>query len=285
MRKAWRDDLRRVEPLHIGVAHPVKRETRHTGIKVLNIAHRGASACKPENTLEAFTEAFTLGADMIEMDVRRSVDGHLVLLHDETVDRTTNGSGPVSEFTLAQVKALDAGLGSRIPSLEEVFSHFVQSDVLLNLEIKCPGIETEVVQLVHRRFSRDRVLISSFQPAILRGIREIDREMRIGLLVGKTRSLNPVTWVRDTFPLSTFRRLAADTLHPDVHLALPGFIGRCKREGIPLYVWVVDGEPEMRRLIRQGVDGIFTNRPDTLRSVIRQEIGGIPEGKEGLKER
>ncbi len=256
----------------------MNRETRHTGIDVLNIAHRGASACRPENTLEAFTKAVILGADMIEMDVRQTVDGHLVLLHDGTVDRTTNGSGSVSELTLVQVKALDAGLGSRIPTLEEVFSHFVRSHVLINLEIKCPGIETEVVQLVHRRFYRDRVLISSFQPAILRGIREIDRGMRIGLLVGKTRSLNPVTWVRGAFPLTTFRRLAVDTLHLDVHLALPGLIGRCKRERISLYVWVVDGEPEMRRLIREGVDGIFTNRPDTLRSVIRQEIGGMPEG-------
>jgi glycerophosphoryl diester phosphodiesterase len=99
--------------------------------KVLNIAHRGASAFRPENTMEAFMEAITLGADIIEMDVRQTADGHLVLLHDETVDRTTDGTGAVSELTLKQVKALDAGMGTRIPTLEEVFSHFARDEVIL----------------------------------------------------------------------------------------------------------------------------------------------------------
>lgn len=290
MRKAWWDDVgwdgpsllpnaRRLSlPLTVGGIHSVNREPRYRGEEVLNIAHRGASAYRPENTMEAFTEAVTLGADMIEMDVRQTVDGHLILLHDDTVDRTTNGTGPVAELTLEQVKALDAGLGSRIPTLEEVFFHFVRSDVILNLEIKCPDIETEVVELLHRCFRRDRVLISSFRTAVLSKVREIDREMGIGLLVGRTRPFAPLSWVRGAFPLSTYRRLGANALHQDVHLAFPSLIRRCKREHIPLYVWVVDGEPEMRSLIRQGVDGIFTNRPDTLRRVIRQGIGGIPEG-------
>ena len=240
---------------------------------VLNIAHRGASAYRPENTMEAFAEAITLRADMIEMDVRKTLDGHLVLLHDETVDRTTNGTGSISELTLKQVKALDAGMGSRIPLLEEVFSHFLRDEVILNLEIKCPSMEAEVVEMVHRLFRGDGVLISSFLPPVLRKVREIDGGMKIGLLVGRTRPISPVVWMRELFPLSTFRELGADALHQHVLLTHPYLVWRCQKEFIPLYVWVVDEESKMRRLIRRGVDGIFTKRPDVLRGVIQEEMG------------
>lgn len=241
--------------------------------KVLNIAHRGASAYRPENTMEAFVHAITLGADIIEMDVRQTSDGHLVLLHDETVDRTTDGTGVIAELTLRQVKSLDAGMGNRVPILEEVFSQFSRDQVVLNLEIKCIGIEKRVLEMVHRLFHGDRVLISSFRPSVLRKVREMDKKMRIGLLVGKARSINPIAWMRRAFPLSTFAEVGADTLHQHVRLIHRYLIARCKREDIPLYAWVVNGEPQMRRLIRRGVNGIFTGRPDILGTVIHQEIG------------
>jgi len=241
--------------------------------KVLNIAHRGASAYRPENTMEAFVLAITLGADIIEMDVRQTSDGYLVLLHDETVDRTTDGTGAISELTLKQVKSLDAGMGNRIPTLEEVVSQFSRGRVVLNLEIKCPGIEKRVLEMVHRLFHGDRVLISSFRPSVLRRVREMDGKMRIGLLVGRARSINPIAWIRRAFPLSTFAEVGADTLHQHARLTHRYLIARCKREGIPLYVWAVNGEPEMRRLIRRGVDGIFTRCPDMLAKVIQGEIG------------
>ena len=258
----------------------MNKKLRDRGRKILNIAHRGASAYRPENTMEAFIEAITLGADIIEMDVRKTFDGHLVLLHDETVDRTTDGTGSISELTLKQVKALDAGMGDRIPTLEEVFSHFFPGEVILNLEIKCPGIEIKVVEMAHRLFRGDRVLISSFRRSILRKVKEIDGRIKIGLLVGRTGSINPIVWMNEVFPLSTFRKLGADTLHQHVRLAHPYLIGRCKREGIPLYVWVVDEEAEMRKFILRGIDGIFTKRPDMLSKVIQEEIGNAyREGK------
>jgi glycerophosphoryl diester phosphodiesterase len=222
---------------------------------ILNIAHRGASAYRPENTMEAFLEAIALGADMIEMDVRKTLDGHLVLLHDETVDRTTDGTGSISELTLKQAKALDAGTGSRIPLLEEVFSHFLRDEVMLNLEIKCPDIEAGVVEMIHRLFRGDGVLISSFLPPVLRKVGEIDGRLKIGLLVGRMRPINPVVWMRELFPLSTLRELGADELHQHVSLTHPYLVWRCQREGIP------------------GIDGIFTNRPDVLSRVIHEEIG------------
>jgi len=239
--------------------------------RVLNIAHRGASAFRPENTMEAFMEAITLGADIIEMDIRQTADGHLVLLHDETVDRTTDGTGAISELTLKQVKALDAGMGTRIPTLEEVFSHFARDEVILHLEIKSPGIEIEVVEMVHRFSRGNRVLICSFRPTVLRKVKETDGEIKIGLLVGRARPIKSLVWIKGVFPLSTFRKLRADTLHQHVQLAHSYLIGRCKREGIPIYVWVVDEEAEMRRFIRRGIDGISTNRPDLLSKVIQEE--------------
>ncbi len=249
----------------------MNKTLRESAKKTLNIAHRGASAYRPENTMEAFMEAITLGANIIETDVRQTVDGHLVLIHDETVDRTTDGTGAISEFTIKQVKALDAGMGTRIPTLEEVFSHFIQDGVILNLEIKCPGIEMNVVEMAHRLYRSDRVLICSFQPSVLRKVKETDQEIKTGLLVGRTRPIRSLAWIKGLFPLSTFRKLRADTLHQHVRLAHPYLIKRCRKEGIPIYVWVVDEEPEMRHLIRRGIDGISTNRPDVLRKVIQEE--------------
>ena len=251
----------------------MNEKLRDRGKKILNIAHRGASAYRPENTMEAFMEAITLGADIIEMDVRKTLDGHLILIHDESVDRTTNGTGAISKLTLKQVKALDAGMGTRIPTLEEVFSHFIGDEVILNLEIKSPGIEIEVVEMVHRFSRGDRVLICSFQPTVLRRVKETDGEIKIGLLVGRARPIKSLAWTKGVFPLSTFRKLRADILHQRAQLAHPYLIGRCKREGIPIYVWVVDEEAEMRRLIRRGIDGISTNRPDLLSKVIQEESG------------
>lgn len=251
----------------------MNEKLRDRGKKILNIAHRGASAYRPENTMEAFMEAITLGADIIEMDVRKTLDGHLILIHDESVDRTTNGTGAISKLTLKQVKALDAGMGTRIPTLEEVFSHFIGDEVILNLEIKSPGIEIEVVEMVHRFSRGDRVLICSFQPTVLRRVKETDGEIKIGLLVGRARPIKSLAWTKGVFPLSTLRKLRADILHQRAQLAHPYLIGRCKREGIPIYVWVVDEEAEMRRLIRRGIDGISTNRPDLLSKVIQEESG------------
>lgn len=256
----------------------VNRKLRKSAKKTLNIAHRGASAYRPENTIEAFIEAITLGADSIEMDVRQTFDGHLVLIHDETVDRTTDGTGAISKLTLKQVKALDAGMGTRIPTLEEVFSHFVQDEVILNLEIKSPGIEIKVVEMVHRLYRRDRVLICSFQPSVLRKVKEADRQIKTGLLVGRARPIKSIAWIKGVFPLSTLRKLRANTLHQHVQLAHSYLITRCRREGIPIYVWVVDEEPEMRRLIRRGIDGISTNRPDVLSKVIQEEDAKAPGG-------
>jgi glycerophosphoryl diester phosphodiesterase len=249
----------------------VKGKPRDRGKRVLNIAHRGASAYKPENTMEAFEEAVTLGADIIEMDVRKTLDGHLALLHDESVNRTTDGTGPISELTLKQVKALDAGMGSRIPLLEEVFSRFLRDHVVLNLEIKCAGIEEKVLETVHHLFRSDRVLISSDCPHVLRKVKEIDGEIKTGLVVGRTKSKNPITLMKGVFPLATFRKLGAHTLHQNVRFVHSYLIQSCRREGIPLFVWVVNEELEMRKLIRRGIDGIFSNCPDVLRDVIQEE--------------
>ncbi|MBE9472348.1 MAG: glycerophosphodiester phosphodiesterase, partial [Chloroflexi bacterium] len=159
----------------------------------MNIAHRGASAVAPPNTLAAFEKAVELGADGIEFDVHLSADGVLVVIHDFNVDDTTDGSGRVAEMTLAQLKQLDAGsrfdpafAGERIPTLEEVLET-VGSRLLLNIELKCfslrdNGLERAVIAQVKRHGPAARVLLSSFNPFSLRRAKKIAPHIPVGLL-------------------------------------------------------------------------------------------------------
>ena len=129
--------------------------------------------------------------------------------------------------------------------------------------------------MVHRFFRGDRVLISSFRATVLRKVKEMDGGIRTGLLVDRVKPCNPLGWMRGVFPLPTLKRVGADTLHQHVQLAHPSLTRKCRKEGIPIYVWVVDQESEMRGLIRWGINGIFTNRPDVLDKVIQEEIGKV----------
>lgn len=162
--------------------------------RVLNFAHRGASAQASANTLSAFRLAAELGADGVELDVQLSRDGEVVVIHDFTVDGTTNGSGAVVEKTLTELQTLDAGswfdaafAGERIPTLQEVMDA-VGHRLLMNIEIKLPftlantGLEAEVVRLIEDNGLVDRVLISSFHPLTLRRVKSLNRRIPTGLL-------------------------------------------------------------------------------------------------------
>ena len=129
--------------------------------KVLIIAHRGASAYEPENTLRSVKKALELSADMVEVDVRTSRDGHIMIMHDVVVDRTTNGKGYVKDMTLKELKKLDAGLGERIPTLQEV-AELVRRKAQLVVEIKVPGIEKKVLQIVKENELDRQAFITSF---------------------------------------------------------------------------------------------------------------------------
>ena len=162
--------------------------------KPLNIAHRGASAVAPQNTLAAFRKAMELGADGVELDVQLSADGAVVVIHDFTVDKTTDGTGRVAEKTLAELEALDAGIrfspqfaGERIPTLAQVFEA-LEGKLLVNVELKdfnlrSSALAAPVVEVIREHAMEKRVLFSSFNPFALRAVKRLAPEIPAGLLV------------------------------------------------------------------------------------------------------
>ncbi|MCL4393571.1 MAG: glycerophosphodiester phosphodiesterase [Chloroflexi bacterium] len=242
-------------------------------MKPLIFGHRGASAYAPENTLAAFKLAFDLGADGVELDVSVTRDGVPVVLHDDTVDRTTNGRGAVKTMTLEEIERLDAGerfhskfRGERIPTLEQVLSTEGARGIV-NIELKSGrlpivGLETVAVANVIRKLrAQDRVIISSFNHFALHRIKALDARLTLGLLYFNRVPL--------PFPLAQERPLAQPAaLHPRFTVVTEEFVKWAKGKGYKLNTWTVDDPTEARRLADLGVDSIMSNCPDVLRQAL-----------------
>lgn len=231
----------------------------------LIFAHRGASAKAPENTLAAFELALREGAPAIELDAKLSADGHVVVIHDPTVDRTTNGRGKVAQLTLSQLRALDAGSffsanyrGEKIPTLEEVFE-LVGKRALINIELTnytTPRdlLVTEVCRLVRKHRMEENVLFSSFLPSNLRQAAMLLPEVPRGLLALEGWK---GVWMRSfVFFFGEYQ-----ALHPYVSDVNPNQIAAVHRLRRRVHVWTVNDPSQMRRLFKWGVDGIFTDDP------------------------
>ncbi|MGC9348094.1 MAG: glycerophosphodiester phosphodiesterase [Anaerolineae bacterium] len=250
------------------------------------IAHRGASHLAPENTMVAFAAAVEAGADGIELDVHLSADGVPVVIHNAGVEGTTSGTGQVSNLTLAQLQALDAGAhfspayaGERIPTLEQVFAVFgnrlttAGDRVRINVEIKpqplgVTGLELAVVELIHDFGLEDTVWVSSFKPYSLASVHRLAPEIGCGLLYSpltlSALFLAPVT------PFEAF--------HPHVSLVRPWFVRLAHKLDRRVIVWTVDCPARVRDLVRWGVDGIITNEPGQIRAGFSLSRGsGEPE--------
>lgn len=239
----------------------------------LNFAHRGASYEAPENTLAAFLLAAELGADGIELDVQLSKDGEVAVIHDSSLETTTDGHGPVGAKTMAELQELDAGswfdpvfAGQQIPTLQQVVDA-VRSRLLLNIELKTASLTdsnlvTAVVRIVEENHLLDRVVVSSFNHLLLRKVRQLNPWIPIGLLYSPDMPL-PLrrTWLR---PL-----LRPEALHPSYEMLDPKTVRWAKERGYRLHTWTVDDPGVMWQLMRLGVDLIITNRPDLLRQVLR----------------
>lgn len=227
--------------------------------------HRGASKYAPENTLIAFQTAFDQGAPAIELDVMLSVDEKLVVIHDTTVDRTTNSSGKVNELTLDALKKIDAGSkfttkynGERIPTLEEVFD-LTKGRFLVNIELKnyhspADCLVEKVIDLVVNRKMNDSVIFSSFLPGNIIKVRKRlpnvpSALLTFGGLIGKF----------EISPLLRF--LSPHFIHPDYQLIDEKFIQREHTHHRRVNVWTIDKEADLRRFIKADVDGIITDDP------------------------
>jgi glycerophosphoryl diester phosphodiesterase len=238
----------------------------------LNIAHRGAAALAPENTMAAFAMAVELGADAIELDLHVSRDGELVVIHDSTLDRTTDGEGPVHARSLQELKQLDAGrwfgesfAGQRIPTLAEVLDRF-SGKVPLALEIKAgsaffPGIEERVVSVLHEHQVVSRVAVASFDHHALLRLKDLEPGLRTGaLLVGRPVSMSAVAGPSK-----------ADAMAIEFSLVTKTEVDACRAAGLQLVVWVVNEPAQMRYFIDLGVNGIITDSPDLLRQVLSEQ--------------
>jgi glycerophosphoryl diester phosphodiesterase len=251
----------------------------------VNIAHRGGAEIAPENTLEGFREGLRVGAGVLELDVHTTADGHVVVIHDATVDRTTDSTGAVREMTLAEVKRLDAGYrftpdggatfpfrggGIRIPTLEEVYGEFV--DMPINVEIKGerPDIEEALWRIIEAAGAEDRTLVVSESTATIRRFREVSGG-RVGTASSSVELIS--FWLLSHLGLSwsfkpPFQALQGPETYHGLRIVTPGFVRAAHERGLRVDVWTIDHEPDMRRLLGYGVDGIMTDRPDVLARVL-----------------
>ncbi len=217
------------------------------------IAHRGAAALEPENTLRGFRRAVELGADWTECDVHLTADGRLVVIHDETVDRTTDGTGAVGEMPLEQVRALDAGGGERVPTLQEVLQ-LVRGRIRLQVELKGEGVEEAALRAVESADMLGQVLFTSFHPERIRRVKDLEPAAEVAALTSDPAD--------DTVRQAL--NCGAGSLHVHYRKLTWGLVEQAHEAGLLVGAWNPDAEPQWRAMLALGVDVLGTNRPDAL---------------------
>lgn len=221
---------------------------------MLRIGHRGARAYEVENTLRSFGRAIELGVDAVELDVRRTKDGRAVVMHDDSVDRTTDGSGLVSELTLEEIKGFVTENGERIPTLGEVLD-FVGGRVKVLIELKEVGVEEEVVGLVREKGLVEKVIVISFLEEALRRVRELDEDIVTGLI-----------YVRHKNPIKAALELKAEYLLSLYRFTHSADVRKAHEAGLKVIVWTINKPEEATEYKKKGVDGITTDKPDILKN-------------------
>ncbi len=255
--------------------------------KPLFFAHRGGSGLTPENTLPAFERGLALGADALELDIQTTKDGEIVVIHDQVVDRTTNATGPVADYSLEELRQLDAGYrftpdggqtypyrgqGIIIPTMREVFERFPTTRINLDLKESSPERERGLWALIQEYRAEDRILVASgeIHQAIIRFRRlsagcvatsASEAEIRRFFYATKVRATR---WLRPAYDA-----LQVPETHGRIRVVSPVFLEAADRLGLDVHVWTVDDRPAMERLLALGVDGLMTDRPDVLAEVLR----------------
>ncbi len=237
-------------------------------------AHRGASGTLPESTLPAFAAALAAGAERLELDVHASADGEVVVFHDDTVERTTDGAGPIRRLSLAQIRALDAGWGfvapdgsrpfrgrgHRVPTLAEVLEAF--PDVPLNVEIKAD--DTALVEAVRRLLERfgamERVLLAAESGALMDKIRARIPGVATGMSLPEVLEFMGSAGLPGYLPRG--KALQVPVCYAGVPIVTGHFLDAARALSLEVHVWVIDEEAEMEALLDLGVDGIMTDYPD-----------------------
>ena len=220
----------------------------------LRIGHRGAAGHAPENTLAAIWKARSFHADLIEVDLRETNDGHLVLLHDDTIDRTTNKTGPVAGMSLEQVQRLDAGKGQRIPTLEEALE-IAAGHMGMILELKVEGIGNDACAIVKRTGFRDPLIYTSFMMDELHRVRQVDPLAKLMVLLPRNLPQDPVADV-----------VAVRASHVGLHFSsvTPILLQTYHNLGRLVFTYTVNDPADLQRMRGLGVDGIISDFPDRI---------------------
>lgn len=232
--------------------------------RVWIVGHRGAMGYCPENTLVSFERGLELGADWIELDVHLSKDGALIVIHDETLDRTTNGHGLVRDHTLTQLRSLDAGNGQKLLTLDEVLDWARRRDTLLDIEIKnapvfYPGIEDKVVQAIHAADMVDQLIVISFDHAAVKRVKELEPNIATGVLYACKPTDGGV---------SLANAAHADAVLPHWAYVTQEDVSAAHAAGLAVAPWASSDPAVLKGLVHAGVDAIGTNHPDVLKQVL-----------------
>jgi glycerophosphoryl diester phosphodiesterase len=226
--------------------------------KILKIGHRGAKGYESENTLIAFEKAIEMRADGIELDVHLSLDGHLVVIHDETIDRTTNGKGVVNQLTLSELKSFRINDKYFIPTLEEVLN-LVNQRCFVNIELKNHKTAAKAVEVIEKYiadkdWNHTHFIVSSFDWNALQQVRFLNDAIRIGVLTETDLDL----------AISFARFLKAEALHPDFQLLTNEYVSKIQEKGILVFPWTVNETEDIQRIKSFKVDGIITDFLDRI---------------------
>jgi glycerophosphoryl diester phosphodiesterase len=224
----------------------------HKKFDVLMIAHRGASSEAPENTLRAFELAIDAGAEMIELDLRKTVDNHIVIIHDRYTGRVSRVNIDIHKSTLEQVQDVPLRKGLQIPTLDEFFANF-KGKVYFNLEIKQYGLESEIYALIDKYKLRNQCVISSFLYRALASYNETKREVLTAFIkMGHTKMIQRA------------KKIGLDGIHPQFLRVTPDLVSQAHSSNLFVNAWTVNNSKSWTRLIRCGVEGIMTNNPRKL---------------------
>ena len=225
-------------------------------LDILKIAHRGASAYEPENTLRAINRALQYPVDMVEIDVRQTRDEQVVVIHDETVERTTNGRGYVNQMSLGELRKLDAGKGERIPTLQEVIN-LVKGRIGLVIELKDPETTHRVVEILSENKFVDQTIVTSFIHSAVERVKELDPQLKTGVIF-RSSPVKPPRFALDA---------NANALFPYYKCVTARMVEDAHSNQLAVNVWAVDTREEIEHYVKMGVDGVVTNKPDLLKDL------------------
>lgn len=272
----------------VGLKRPIQTELNPTFPAALTIiAHRGGALEAPENTLEAFSHAKSLSSDIVfELDLRQTKDKQIVVLHDPTVERTTNGQGSVADMTYDELQKLDAGFGFktpsgerpfasknvRIPKFEEVLAAFPQQRIIVEVKSDTPEIEKIIVEMIRKARAEERVVVGSYSASILRRFRSLAPELKYAASYEETLQALVLLGLKIA-PIGKFAPdlFAIPETHQGVQVLSEDLLAEVQRRKKKLFVWTVNEEADMRRLLKMGVDGLITDRPTLLYKVLNSQ--------------